>query len=389
MNMNSSPKIYSLAAGHLLVDFNQGALAALLPFFIADKGISYAVAASLVLYMNLVSSVVQPLFGVISDKKPNLWILPISLLLASGGLCYLSFADDYLHQVIGVMISGIGIAAYHPDSSKMVNSITTSNLGKNMSIFSVGGNLGFGVSPIIITALVSTLGFKGISLLLLPTLLVIGIIMKKIIFDKESVRENVINTAKGKEFNNDWKSFSILSVVLLGRSIVFYGLNTFLAVYLISELGQTKVMGNIALTMFFISGALGTLIGGRVADRIGFTKIINISFAIMPILILILALSNNAIFSIIMLIPIGISLFATYSPIVILGQKFLPKFKGFASGVTLGLSMSIGGLVTPVLGKIGDVFNLQVVILILAGVTLIGLIFSFMIKDKQLKIVNK
>lgn len=377
-------KIYSLSAGHLLVDFNQGALASLIPFLVLEKDLSYAIAASLVLYMNLVSSIVQPLFGIISDKKTNLWILPLSLLFASGGICYLGFAEDYIHQVIGVLISGIGIAAYHPDSSKLVNTITTNNLGKNMSIFSVGGNLGFGISPIIITLIMATLGFKGISLILIPTIIITVLIIKLIVLDENTVNASVKDLNNDKEYKNDWKSFSLLSVVLFGRSIIFYGLNTFLASYLISELSQTKTMGNIALSILFISGAVGTLLGGKIADKIGFTKIINGSFLIMPILIIILALSNNAIISIIMLIPIGLSLFATYSPIVILGQKFLPKNKGFASGVTLGLSMSIGGIVTPLLGKIGDIFNLQVVIFILSIIAIIGAIFSFTIKDKSI-----
>lgn len=377
-------KIYSLSAGHLLVDFNQGALASLIPFLVLEKDLSYAIAASLVLYMNLVSSIVQPLFGIISDKKTNLWILPLSLLFASGGICYLGFAEDYIHQVIGVLISGIGIAAYHPDSSKLVNTITTNNLGKNMSIFSVGGNLGFGISPIIITLIMATLGFKGISLILIPTIIITVLIIKLIALDENTVNASVKDLNNDKEYKNDWKSFSLLSVVLFGRSIIFYGLNTFLASYLISELSQTKTMGNIALSILFISGAVGTLLGGKIADKIGFTKIINGSFLIMPILIIILALSNNAIISIIMLIPIGLSLFATYSPIVILGQKFLPKNKGFASGVTLGLSMSIGGIVTPLLGKIGDIFNLQVVIFILSIIAIIGAIFSFTIKDKSI-----
>lgn len=377
-------KIYSLSAGHLLVDFNQGALASLIPFLVLEKDLSYAIAASLVLYMNLVSSIVQPLFGIISDKKTNLWILPLSLLFASGGICYLGFAEDYIHQVIGVLISGIGIAAYHPDSSKLVNTITTNNLGKNMSIFSVGGNLGFGISPIIITLIMATLGFKGISLILIPTIIITVLIIKLIVLDENTVNASVKDLNNDKEYKNDWKSFSLLSVVLFGRSIIFYGLNTFLASYLISELSQTKTMGNIALSILFISGAVGTLLGGKIADKIGFTKIINGSFLIMPILIIILALSNNAIISIVMLIPIGLSLFATYSPIVILGQKFLPKNKGFASGVTLGLSMSIGGIVTPLLGKIGDIFNLQVVIFILSIIAIIGAIFSFTIKDKSI-----
>lgn len=375
-------KIYSLAAGHLLVDFNQGALASLIPFLVLEKDLSYAVVASLVLYMNLVSSIVQPLFGIISDKKPNLWILPISLLLASGGICYLGFAEDYTHQVIGVLISGIGIAAYHPDSSKLVNTITVHNLGKNMSIFSVGGNLGFGISPIIITIIMTTLGFKGIALILVPTIVVAAIIIKLIVIDKSTVRANTNSLNKDKEYKNDWKSFSLLSIVLFGRSIIFYGLNTFLASYLISELSQTKTTGNIALSVLFISGAIGTLLGGKIADKIGFTKIINASFLIMPILIILFALSKSTILSILMLIPIGLSLFATYSPIVILGQKFLPKNKGFASGVTLGLSMSIGGIVTPLLGKLGDIYNLQLVIFILSIVAIVGAIFSFTIKEK-------
>ncbi|MDU1505936.1 MAG: MFS transporter [Limosilactobacillus vaginalis] len=121
--MKVSKYIYSLSLGHLFVDFSQGALAALLPTLIAQHYYNYAVAATLVFAMNLVSSVVQPLFGFFSDKYNTGWIIILAILITGIGFSSLGYVPTYALLVIGCLVCGIGIAAYHPDAAKLVNGL--------------------------------------------------------------------------------------------------------------------------------------------------------------------------------------------------------------------------------------------------------------------------
>lgn len=184
------------------------------------------------------------------------------------------------------------------------------------------------------------------------------------------------------EATDDWKRFGILTVLLVGRSIAFYGLNTFLALYWIDILGQTKTAASLALSVLFIVGSMGTLTGGNLADRIGSKKIIQVSFLVLPILLFALSVTRNATLAFLLLLPIGVFLFLPNSPMVILGQRYLPNRMGLASGVTLGLAVSVGGIVAPFLGRLADVTSLVAVVQVLAVVTILPAVFSFFLVDK-------
>lgn len=381
--------IYGLSAGHLFVDFNQGALAALLPILISTHHYNYALAATLVFAMNLVSSIVQPLFGYLSDRYQNRFVIIFAILIAGIGFSSLSWVQTYALMIIGVLICGLGIAAYHPDSAKFVNALSGGQKAQGMSIFSFGGNVGFALGPIVITMIINSLGMKGINWLLVFAVVIAFIIWKmqtkksitqENYFVKEPKKQKIQNGAKSKD---DWKHFGILTLVLFGRSIVFYGLNTFLALYWISTLKQNNTQGSIALSLMFIVGSIGTLLGGRLADKIGLTPVIKGAFIILPFLLLTLVSVQNLYLSYILLIPLGLTIFMPYSAMVILGQKYLPDKLGLSSGVTLGLAVSVGGIASPLLGIAADRTNVAVVLVILTVVSLIPAVASLFLAENK------
>lgn len=377
--------VYGLSLGHLLVDFNQGALAALLPVLITQHHFNYAIAATLVFFMNLISSVVQPLFGVLSDQHPSAWILPVAVLIAAAGFCMLGSVSTYNLLIVGVLISGIGVAAYHPDAAKLVNGLADQTQGRNMSLFSFGGNVGFAIGPTVLTLLINQLGTKGINWLLLPACLSSAILvftLPKIkheikIKSKTNLKTNSIQLKQ----TDDWKSFSLLSVILFGRSIIFYGLNTFLVLYWIHILNQSRTLGSLALSLLFIVGSIGTLIGGALADKIGYAKLIRISFTLLPFALIAMLLTKNIVLELILLLPVGLLLFMPYSSMVILGQQYLPNKMGLASGVTLGLAVSVGGIASPVLGNLADMTSLSVVMWTLTGISILPAVFAYLVHD--------
>lgn len=188
----------------------------------------------------------------------------------------------------------------------------------------------------------------------------------------------------GKEdrrVRNDWGLFFVLLVPLFVRSVVFYGFNTFLALYWIENLGQTKMAGSVALGMLFMVGAFGTLIGGRLSDSYGFAKTIKYSYMVMPFLVIAFAFVNQLWLAYLLLIPIGLLIFIPQSPMVVLSQKYLPRNVGLASGVSLGLSVSVGGIVAPLLGKLGDAYGLTVVIIVMGLIAMSTIVPTFFLKE--------
>ena len=134
-----------LSVGHLATDINQGALPAMLPFFIAAYDLSYAAAASIVFATNMTSSIVQPLFGHAADRFSKPWLLSIGLMLAGMGLALTGIFQGYRWIMILAIVSGIGIAAYHPEAARLVNFAAGTKKGAAMSLFGVGGTMGFGI----------------------------------------------------------------------------------------------------------------------------------------------------------------------------------------------------------------------------------------------------
>ncbi|HBF38542.1 MAG TPA: hypothetical protein DDW50_14645 [Firmicutes bacterium] len=186
--------------------------------------------------------------------------------------------------------------------------------------------------------------------------------------------EKASNTA---ETIKEWGPFSKLNIVLFIRSIIYYALNTFIPLYWIHILLQSKVMGGTALTIFCITAAVGTLSGGWLADRFGNLRIIQISFAVLLPLLLAFSAVRNIYAATLLLIPIGILLAVPFSPMVVLGQKYLPGKVGLSSGITLGLGVSMGGILAPVLGWLADKHGLASTIHVVAFLPIIAVVMAF------------
>lgn len=359
-----------LATGHLCIDICQGAVPALLPFLITERHLSYAAAASLVLATSLASSIIQPVFGSLADRFAVPWFMPLGLLIAGAGLAGAGLASDYWLIVLAMMVSGIGVATFHPEAARLMNLVASRKRATAMSIFSVGGNLGFAVGPLLTTSLLLAFGLRGAALILLPLLAMSAVLTFFFPRFNSYHRRSVQRETRGvSAAENVWGAFSLLTVALICRSIIFYGINTFLPLYWIVVLHQSKTMGALALTILLVMGALGTLIGGRLADRYGRRVVLLVGFGTLgPLLLAFVTLGTlNMPLALALLLPIGLTLFAPASVMIVMGQEYLPGYVGTASGVTLGLSVSIGGITTPFFGHVADLYGVHA--------SLVGLIF--------------
>ncbi len=347
-----------LSAGHLATDINQGALPAMLPFFIAAYDLSYAAAASIVFAVNMSSSIIQPVFGLAADRYAKPWLLPGGLMLAGLGLGLTGLFAGYPWIMALGIVSGIGIAAYHPQAARLVNFAAGDRKSTAMSIFGVGGTIGFTLGPLIASSAMLYFGLGGTLVLLIPvTVMSLVIISQFRIFDALEAANNVGKAASSKVIKENWHAFIRIVVIVSGRSVIFYGLNIFIPIYWIHVLGQSKMAGAAALSIFAGSGIIGNIAGGNLADRLGQKKISLLGFLSLAALLPIFIAVDRVFPATILLIPIGFMLFATYSPTIVLGQKYLPSRVGLSSGVTLGLAIAIGGGAAPFIGKLADIYG--------------------------------
>ncbi len=368
----------ALAAAHMTVDSCQGAVPALLPFLIAQRGFSYASASLLVLAATISSSIVQPVFGYYSDRRPIPWLMPFGPLVAVSGIAAAGLVSSYALTFGAILVSGVGVAAFHPEGSRFANYVSGSRRATGMSLFSLGGNIGFALGPALIAPAVLIFGLDGTLVLLVPGCVVALVLAREVprLISFAPARAGGGGRHAGPD--DQWPAFGLLVAVIGCRSCVYFGLLTFLPEYLI-HLGHTsKGTADAALTIMLLGGALGTVIGGRVADRIGRRPVLLTTMALLPPLIVgFTALSGGLALAMVGLIG-GVTI-ATFSITVVMGQEFLPSRIGIASGVTLGFSIGLGGLLAPLLGLLSDAAGLQTTFYVLAAVPLLGVALALLL----------
>jgi FSR family fosmidomycin resistance protein-like MFS transporter len=347
-----------LGAGHLCVDVCQGAVPALLPFLAAERGYSYAALGALVLFSTIGSSIVQPLFGLLSDRVARPWLMPGGLALAGTGIALAGPAPSYAATAAAVVVSGLGVAMFHPEGAKFAGLASLGRRGRGMSLFSVGGNAGFAAGPLITTPLVLVFGLSGtLALIVLP--LAAAVVIARELPRLRALERAPTRPAAGA--NDDWGAFARLGGVIALRSGVYFGLQAFVPAYFVAELASSKAAGNAALTIMLAAGAAGTLVGGGLVDRWGARGVLVGTQVVLLPLLLVLPLVGAAVATV-LLGAIGFFTIASFSITVVLGQAYLPSRYGLASGVTLGLAIGLGGVAATALGAIADAWGLTAVL---------------------------
>lgn len=383
-----NPFVYLFAMGHFATDWAQGAIPALLPYFISTCNLNYQDAATLIFANIALASVSQPLFGYYSDKISKPWFVPAGPILCGLCLTTIAFTTNYWIIFCCAMLCGLGSSIFHPESALMVNKISGQLKGRALGSFSVGGNAGFAIGPMVAGFCAYAFDIHGLVIFgIMNTILAIILYknMSKILAMAQRAEVAETKAHPGAVKENDWPAFSKLTVVIFARSVGFTLCNTFIPIYWISVLHSTASNGSMALSILFTMGAVITFIGGVMADRFGFVQVMRTAFILMIPSMFFFTNSTNIWFSTLLLIPVAFSLFAPYSPIVVLGQTYLAKNAGFASGVTMGLSTTMGGLIAPVVGWGADQWGVTTALQILWMVAIAGAVFSFLVpKPKNL-----
>jgi FSR family fosmidomycin resistance protein-like MFS transporter len=312
---------------------------------------------------------VQPLFGQLADRLALSWMLPGSILLAGTGLALGAQAASVAVVLAAFGLCGLGVAAFHPEAARKAHLASGDRRTTGMSLFSVGGGLGFALAPAVTRTVVDSLGTSGLLYLLAPTGIIAAMLTRTI---GPAPAYSQDGGKRAPKLRDDWRAFGVLSGATICRSIVFYGLNTFLALYFMDRWRQTADQGSRASVVFLGTSIVGTLSGGWLADRFGRLAVIRTGFTGAAVLLAMFLRTDDPTWATVFLIPMSIFIFMPTSVLVVLGQEYLPHRVGMASGVTLGLAVSVGGMTAPLLGLwaqrqgFGVVFAALWVVLLLA-----------------------
>lgn len=369
-----------LSAGHMMTDLNTSALPALLPFLKEALGLSYAMAGAIMLCSNLTSSVIQPAFGYLTDRKSLLWFLPLGCFCAALGIALLGWTSSYPKILILVIFSGLGVAIYHPEGWRIANFFAGAKKATGMSIFGVGGNLGFAFGPLMAIFFVKNWGLKSSAYFIIPGAAMAGVFLFSNFWRvrRPSARPSSPSTSTAVSMRAAISPMSLLLGMVMLRSWTHIGLITFIPFYYINYLKVDPMQAGNLLFAFLSAGTVGTLIGGPLADHFGHKKIILFSLG-MSSPLLVLFLLSSGVWSFIWFILSGLVLIFSFTVSMVMGQFFMPQNLGMASGLIVGLGLGTGGVGAAVLGLFADRWGVPLTLWLIAFIPWAAFILAALI----------
>ncbi|HEV2712300.1 MAG TPA: MFS transporter [Gaiellaceae bacterium] len=347
--------IAALSAGHFATDFSNGALPALMPFLVHRFGLSYTEVGALMLVSALASSLIQPFFGVWSDRRGAAWLLPAGVVLAGGGMALTAASPSYWACLVFVTTSGAGTAAYHPEGSKFAAYVSGARRASGMSLFSIGGNLGVALGALSMAPLLLLLGRYGGLLIAVPSVVVAVMLAASVGYLGRFAPERAGTRALAGEDRPG--ALTLLLGVIALRSAGWFGLLTFVPLWAVS-LGHSEAYGNNLLSLMLFAGGLGTLGAGPLADRIGRRPVLIATLVATPPLVIVFVAVGGAV-SAAALALVGVCVVSTFGLTGVMSQEYLPSRIGLASGISIGFSIGLGGVASLALGTVADTVDLR------------------------------
>jgi len=386
-----------LGAGHAVTDVNQGALPMMLAFLQPLLALSQFQVGVVMLAFNLSSSVIQPAFGIFSDRFRAAWLIPLGCLLAGLGMGLTGYTASYPLLLLAALVSGLGLAAYHPEGSKFARFASGPRKASGMSIFSVGGNFGFAAGPVLVTFFVGLAGlagsagffvFSGIMAVLL------WIYLPSVTGTPAGAKESLPPPAGARPATGGARELPelnagrviapvvLLVLVIIMRTWVHFGLITFLPQYYVHCLHHDQTYAATLVSLFLFAGALGTLVGGPAADRWGLKTVIISSLAAMVPLLSLFGRASG-VWAPVTVALAGFALISTFSVTVVFGQELLPHNVGLASGLTLGFGIGTGGIGAAFLGWVADHWGLPAIFHVMLIFPVLGLLLALFLPGRE------
>lgn len=365
-----------LALGHLVTDIYQGALSTILPFLKEKLSLSYTMAGAILMTSSITSSVIQPVFGIISDKKGKAFLLPLGAFCAGIGFSLLAWSPSYPIVLCLVLVSGLGVAAYHPEGYKTATFFTGEQKATGMSIFTVGGNLGFALGPILTLLVIQYFGLDWLPVMAIPAVLFVILILSvwRIISDHHEAHA-ALNRAPAAPVPGARTGLALVIATVVMRSWTQFGLMSYIPFYYIDYLKGNPVHAGTMVSIFLLGGVVGTLSGSPLADKWGHKKVLMLSLGLTSLIFpLIFYADGPALFGVFALL--GMTLIASFTVTIVMAQRLLPNNLGVASGLTVGFAIGTGGIGVTILGVIADAYGVPAALKFIGILPVAGFLMS-------------
>jgi len=377
--------IFALFLIHFTGDFFWSFVQPLLPV-LADKFTLNLTQVGLITGVSTITGLlIQPIFGYLADHFKTRWILLCGSLFGMVCIPQVGIAHSFWVVLFLIGFGSLGSAIYHPTAAGMVSVYAGRRTGLSMSIFGLGGTLGFTIGPIVSAAYITLMGLHRLPILTLPGLLVFVILVFMIPASDGAghARKDLIGSIR-ESIGDVWKPVALIWSLAVSRAFVVQALLTFMPVFAASA-GYSLVSVGSLVSLFTAGGAASAIICGHLVDRIGFRPIYFFSFAFAsPCALFFINGGGWLIYPFAFLS--GFFLMATLFPALALAQKIAPKGRSLISGIIMGLGIGTAGIMMPLVGRVADVFSIQAVLSVIALIPLAALFLIRYLPEPRKKI---
>ena len=377
---------------HLINDTMQSVIPAMFPLLERDMGLTYTQLGLISFTLNMFASLLQPVVGSITDKKPMPFALPIGMVSSFIGLTMLILAPNYWMILLSVIFLGLGSAVFHPEGSRVSFMAAGNKRGLAQSIYQVGGNSGQALAPLISAFLILPFGMYGASVVLILTSIGIFMLTKIAVWYKKQLEEEKLSKVKKVLVSSlppltkkqVGIALSLLLVIIFARSFYVTNITNFYVFYLIEEYGLTIEKGQVLIFIFMAFGVVGTFFGGSLSDRIGRKNVILLS-VVLPIP-LCLALPYVPLWLVlILLIIIGSLIMISFSVTVVYAQELVPSKIGTMAGLTVGLAFGMGAIGSVLIGVLMDRLGIETTMMLISVLPILMLVAFALPRDRVAK----
>ena len=350
--------LFSAAICHGINDTMQAVLLSVYPLLHENYALNFAQIGMITLIYQVTASILQPIFGIFTDKYPLPYVLPVAPICTLAGLLLLAMASSYPVILLAAAMIGIGSSLFHPEASRVARLSSGGRFGFAQSVFQVGGNTGSAIGPLLTALIVLPRGQWAIAwiapLAVLAIILLTNVGRWYAAWLKDHARKASVK-AHALVFNKNQVilALTVLLILMFSKFIYLTSLQVFYSFYLIGHFGITQQETQIYLFIMLGAQALGTFLGGPLSDRIGTKAVIWLS--ILGALPFTLALPyTNLFWTVVLTVPIGLIISSAFSAMVVYAQALLPGRVGMISGLFFGLAFGLGGLGAAALGVLAD-----------------------------------
>jgi FSR family fosmidomycin resistance protein-like MFS transporter len=385
------PIMFAIGGCHLLNDTLQAVIPALFPVLEQEKGLTFTQLGYIAFALNMVASVLQPVVGFISDKKPMPFALPTGMIFSLIGMAGIAFAPNYWTLLVAVIILGLGSAVFHPEGSRVSYMAAGSKRGLSQSIYQVGGNSGQALAPLIGAYILVPYGQKSAAFFIIVAAIGFIILMKISAWYKKQLeqeqttkRKKVLLSSLGNLTKKQvGTALTLIFVIIFARSFYVTSITSFFIFHLMEKYDLQSERGFLYIFLFMAFGALGTLFGGPMADRFGRKNIIMLSLAVpLPFCLILPYVPLWAV--VILLMFIGFVIMLSFTVTVVYAQELVPSKIGTMAGLTVGLSFGMGAVGAVVVGIFMDHVGILPTMIIISFLPILGLVGLALPRDQKL-----